>query len=130
PDFRKTTPDEHLRLVREVFEALTGPGHRLNEDWIAPQFSALDSTAGEIDVLAGRLAQVRTLAYLANRPQGLRNADHWRGQTQALEERLSDALHERLKARFVDRRTSVLMKALKDSSIYAQVSDAGAVTIE
>ena len=130
PDFRKTTLDEHLRLVREVFEALTGPGHRLPEDWIAPQFAALDSTAGEIDVLAGRLAQVRTLAYLANRPQWLRNADHWRGQTQALEERLSDALHERLKARFVDRRTSVLMRALKDSSIYAQVSDAGQVTVE
>jgi ATP-dependent RNA helicase SUPV3L1/SUV3 len=130
PDFRKTTLDEHLRLVREVFEALTGPGARLGEDWIAPQFSALDTTSGEIDVLAGRLAQVRTLAYLANRPQWLRNADHWRGQTQALEERLSDALHDRLKARFVDRRTSVLMKALKDSSIYAQVSDAGQVTVE
>jgi len=130
PDFRKTPIDEHLRLVREVFEAVTGPSARIEEDWIAPQYAALDSTAGEIDVLAGRLAQVRTLAYLANRPQWLRNAEHWRGQTQGLEERLSDALHERLKARFVDRRTSVLMRALKDSSVYAQVSDAGAVTIE
>ncbi|WP_282008091.1 DEAD/DEAH box helicase [Brevundimonas aveniformis] len=130
PDFRKTTLDEHLRLVREVFEARTGPGHRLSEDWIAPQFAALDTTAGEIDVLAGRLSHIRTLAYLANRPQWLTNADHWRGETQALEERLSDALHERLKARFVDRRTSVLMRALKDSSVHAQVSDAGQVTVE
>lgn len=130
PDFRKTTLDEHVRLVREVFEALTGPGARIPEEWLAPQFASVDSTAGEIDVLAGRLAQIRTLAYIAHRPKWLRNADHWRGQTQALEERLSDALHERLKARFVDRRTSVLMKALKDSSVYAQVSDAGQVTVE
>jgi len=130
PDFRKTPLEEHLRLVREVFEALSGPGHRLSEDWIAPQFAALNTTAGEIDVLAGRLAQIRTLAYLANRPQWLANADHWRSETQALEERLSDALHERLKARFVDRRTSVLMRALKESTVHAQVTDAGEVTVE
>ncbi|MBN8552145.1 MAG: phosphonate-binding protein [Caulobacterales bacterium] len=130
PDFRKTPIDEHLRLVREVFEALTGPGHRLGDDWIAPQFAALDSTAGEIDVLAGRLAQIRTLAYIANRPQWLHQAEHWRGQTQALEERLSDALHERLKARFVDRRTSVLMRALRDNTVHAQVTDTGQVTVE
>jgi ATP-dependent RNA helicase SUPV3L1/SUV3 len=130
PDFRKTPLDEHLRLVREVFEARTGPGHRLSEDWIAPQFAALNSTAGEIDVLAGRLAQIRTLAYIANRPQWLHQAEHWRDETQSLEERLSDALHERLKARFVDRRTSVLMRALRDNSIHAQVSEAGQVTVE
>ena len=130
PDFRKTPLDEHLRLVREVFEARTGPGHRLSEDWIAPQFAALNSTAGEIDVLAGRLAQIRTLAYIANRPQWLHQAEHWREETRGLEERLSDALHERLKARFVDRRTSVLMRALRDNTIHAQVSDAGQVTVE
>ena len=130
PDFRKTTLEEHVRLAREVFEAITGPRGRLGEDWIAPQFAVLDSTSGEIDVLAGRLAQARTLAYVANRPGWLAGAEAWRGQMQALEERLSDALHDRLKARFVDRRTSVLMRALKDSSVYAQVSDQGLVTVE
>ena len=130
PDFRKVPLDEHLRLVREVFEARIGPTHRLGEDWIAPQFAALNSTAGEIDVLAGRLAQIRTLAYIANRPQWLHQADHWRGEAQGLEERLSDALHERLKARFVDRRTSVLMRALRDNTVHAQVTDTGQVTVE
>ena len=33
--------------------------------------------------------------------------------TRALEDRLSDALHERLTQRFVDRRTSVLLRRLK-----------------
>jgi ATP-dependent RNA helicase SUPV3L1/SUV3 len=131
PEFRKTTLDEHVRLVRSVFEGLTGPGGRLPEDWIAPQFKALDRTDGEIDALSGRLAHVRTLAYVANRPDWLSQAEHWRERTRGLEDRLSDTLHEKLMARFIDRRTSVLMRALHvREEVLAGVADDGAVTIE
>ena len=34
-----------------------------------------------------------------------------------MEDRLSDALHERLTQRFIDRRTSVLMRALREDDI-------------
>src|SRR5262249_34001771 len=37
---------------------------------------------------------------------------HWQAKTRGLEDRLSDTLHEKLMQRFIDRRTSVLMRAL------------------
>jgi ATP-dependent RNA helicase SUPV3L1/SUV3 len=131
PDFRKVSLDEHLRLARTVFEHLTeGPG-RLPEDWIADQFAWLDRTDGEIDALAGRLAHVRTLAYAANRPDWLIDPRHWQGRTRALEDRISDALHEKLMQRFIDRRTSALMRGLHvRQDLLAGVSGDGTVTVE
>ena len=131
PDFRKTTQDEHLRLTRTLFEHLTQRDRRLPEDWMAGQFAALDHTSGEIDVLAQRLAGVRTLTYVANRPDWLRDAGHWQARTRALEDRLSDTLHEKLMQRFIDRRTSVLMKALAvRDEVEATVGADGAVSVE
>ncbi|MBX7249815.1 MAG: phosphonate-binding protein [Caulobacteraceae bacterium] len=131
PDFRKTSLDEHVRLAKGVFEHLTGPGGRLPDDWIAPQFAALDRTDGEIDALAGRLAAVRTLAYAANRPDWLRNAAEWMARTRALEDRLSDTLHEKLMQRFIDRRTSALMRSLRvPDELLAGVGEGGEVTVE
>ncbi len=131
PDFQKTTLDEHARLAKEIFHALTGKGGRLGEDWVAPRFADLDRDDGQIDQLSARLSGVRTLAYIANRPDWLHGAQHWRDRTRELEARLSDVLHERLTARFVDRRTTALMRALnvtEDAS--ASVEAEGAVVVE
>jgi len=131
PDFRKTTLDEHVRLTRALFDHLTVRDRRIPEDWMQAQFAALDHVGGEIDVLAQRLAGVRTLAYIANRPDWLRDPANWQGVTRKLEDRLSDTLHEKLMARFVDRRTSVLMRALHvRDDVLAGVADDGAVTVE
>jgi ATP-dependent RNA helicase SUPV3L1/SUV3 len=130
PDFRKTTLDEHVRLTRTLFEHLTTRDRRLPEDWMSGQFAALDHTAGEIDVLAQRLAGVRTLAYVSNRPDWLRDASHWQSRTRHLEERLSDTLHEKLMQRFIDRRTSVLMRALSQrEELVAAVAEDGVVSV-
>ncbi|WP_292050834.1 MULTISPECIES: DEAD/DEAH box helicase, partial [unclassified Brevundimonas] len=131
PDFQKTTTDEHARLAKEIFSALTTGHGRLQNDWIAPRFADLDREDGQIDQVSARLAGVRTLAYIANRPDWLHNAKEWAEKTKALEERLSDVLHEKLTARFVDRRTSALMRALNDSTeVVAGVADDGEVTVE
>ncbi len=131
PDFRKQTPDEHLRLLRALFDNLTTGRRRMPEDWMVGQFKGLDRTDGEIDTLATRLAGVRTLAYVANRPDWLVDPAHWQGVTRQLEDRLSDALHEKLMARFIDRRTSVLMRQLGDKAeMLAGVAEDGAVTVE
>jgi len=131
PDFEKTTLDEHARLAKSVFQALTGPTGRLEEDWIAPRFQALDREDGQIDQLSARLSGVRTLSYVANRPDWLRGAKDWRERTRALEDRLSDVLHERLTARFVDRRTTALLRSLNDSvGPLADVSQDGAVYVD
>ncbi len=131
PDFRKLAIDEHIRLVKTVFEHLTEGDGRLPEDWIASQFSWLDRTDGEIDALAGRLAHVRTLAYAANRPDWLKDPVHWQGRMRELEDRISDALHEKLMQRFIDRRTSALMRGLNlHEELLAGVGGDGAVTVE
>jgi ATP-dependent RNA helicase SUPV3L1/SUV3 len=131
PDFRKQTSDEHLRLIRTLFDNLTTGRRRMPEDWMAGQFRGLDRTDGEIDTLATRLAGVRTLAYVANRPNWLADPAHWQGVTRGLEDRLSDALHEKLMARFIDRRTSVLMRQLGDrAEMLAGVAEDGTVTVE
>jgi len=131
PDFRKTTDDDHQRMVRTLFDDLTTGRKRLPEDWIAGQFKALDRTDGEIDSLAARLSGVRTLSYIANRGDWLQNPVHWQGTTRQLEDRLSDTLHEKLMARFIDRRTSVLMRSLGDrETMLAGVGADGAVTVE
>jgi ATP-dependent RNA helicase SUPV3L1/SUV3 len=131
PDFRKTTLDDHVRLARTVFEHLCSARGKLPDDWIAPQFKALDRVDGDIDALAGRLAQVRTLAYAANRPDWLHDPAHWQGRMRELEDRLSDTLHERLMHRFIDRRTSVLMRSLRSrDTLVAGVAADGQVTVE
>ena len=131
PDFQKTTLDEHARLAKDVFQALTGKRGRLTEDWIAPRFNDVDRDDGQIDQLSARLSGVRTLSYIANRPDWLHDAAHWREKTRALEDRLSDVLHERLTARFVDRRTTALMRALNvREDTLAGVADDGEVTVE
>lgn len=131
PDFRKTTLDEHLRLVRGLFEPLSTSGRRVPDDWMAGQFKALDRADGEIDALAARLAGVRTLAYVAHRPDWLADPPHWRDTTRLLEDRLSDALHEKLMARFIDRRTSALLRGLgRQNELLAGVARDGSVTVE
>jgi len=131
PDFRKMSSDEHLHLVRALFDYLTSGDERLPEDWIAGQFSGLDRADGDIDALAARLAGVRTLAYCANRPDWLADPAHWQGRMRGLEDRLSDTLHERLMQRFIDRRTSALLRGLQQrQDILAAVGSGGEVTVE
>ena len=131
PDFRKTTLEDHVRLARTLFEHLTEGSGRVPNDWMAGQFKQIDRTEGEIDALSMRLANVRTLAYVANRPDWLADPAHWQGVTRALEDRLSDTLHEKLMARFIDRRTSALMRGLGEGAeLLAGLAADGAVTVE
>ncbi len=131
PDFRKTTLEDHTRFARTVFEHLTERDRRIPDDWVEGQIRGLDRTEGDIDALSARLASVRTLAYLANRSDWLRDPGHWQGRTRALEDRLSDTLHERLMQRFIDRRTSALMRGLNVRDVLlAGIAADGTVTVE
>ena len=110
PDFRKTGPDHHARLVALLYGHLTHGDHLIPHGWFASQVAGLDNVQGDIDTLADRIAGVRTWAYIAHRADWLAEPAAMAERTREVEERLSDALHERLTQRFVDRRTSVLMR--------------------
>ena len=132
PDFRKTTQDEHTRLVGTMFEHLTQGDRRMPEDWMQGQLASLDRTDGDIDALSSRLARVRTLAYVANRSDWLADPQTWQGRARNLEDRLSDTLHQSLMQRFVDRRTSALLRSLNQRAgpILSGINDDGQVTVE
>jgi len=130
PDFRGISPTEHAGLLARIFGFLRDEG-RVPAEWLARNIARIDRTDGDIDALSKRLAYIRTWTYVAQRPGWVADESHWRGETRAVEDRLSDALHARLTQRFVDRRTSVLMRRLKQKEgLVAEVSDKGEVTVE
>jgi ATP-dependent RNA helicase SUPV3L1/SUV3 len=132
PDFRKASQEEHTRLIGGMFEHLTQRNRRLPDEWMQGQFAPLDRLEGDIDMLSTRLARVRTLAYVANRGDWLADPAHWQDKTRALEDRLSDTLHQQLMKRFIDRRTSTLLKTLnqRGGPILGGIAADGAVTVE
>lgn len=130
PDFRGISAQEHAGLLARIFGFLHDGG-RVPDDWLARNIARIDRVYGDIDALSKRLAYIRTWTYVAQRPGWVADEAHWRGETRAVEDRLSDALHARLTQRFVDRRTSVLMRRLKQKeSLVAEVNDKGEVTVE
>ncbi len=131
PDFRKTLASDHAALSRRIYEFLLSESAVIPPDWMEAQVRRLDRVDGDIDALSKRLAYIRTWTYVSNRGRWLDDPETWRGRTRDVEDRLSDALHDRLTQRFVDRRTSILMRRLKQKeSLVAEVNERGEVTIE
>jgi ATP-dependent RNA helicase SUPV3L1/SUV3 len=130
PDYRKISPAEHAELLRSVFLDIHGGG-KIDQDWFAGQVERTERTEGDIDALSARIAQVRTWTYISNRESWLTDPAYWQEKTRQIEDRLSDALHENLTKRFIDRRTSVLMKRLRENAMLdAEISENGDVVVE
>jgi ATP-dependent RNA helicase SUPV3L1/SUV3 len=131
PDFRKSLAEQHSRLLAAIFHYLTEPLARLPSDWLDRQVKRLDRTDGEIDTLMTRIANVRTWTYISHRGDWVENGQEWQERTRAIEDRLSDALHQRLTQRFIDRRTAVLTRKLRsDDVLDSKVSEEGLLTVE
>ncbi len=131
PDFQKSMSETHTRLLTEIFGHLSGPGARLPADWVAARVDRLDRVEGEIDHLVQRIAHIRTWTYVSHRGDWVDDVAAWQERTRAVEDRLSDALHERLTRKFVDRRTSILSRRLKDrDDLQAAVAGDGRVLVE
>jgi ATP-dependent RNA helicase SUPV3L1/SUV3 len=103
PDFRKLLLETHVALLAEVYGMLTGPAGVLDAEWMGATLTEIDDTAGDIDTLTGRLAAIRTWTYISHQARWLKGAASFQARTRAIEDRLSDALHERLVQRFVER---------------------------
>ncbi len=130
PDFRGISSAEHASLLEQIFGYLHQLG-KIPDDWMARQIERIDRTDGDIDALSKRLAYIRTWTYVAQRKGWTDDESHWRDAARSVEDRLSDALHERLTQRFVDRRTSVLLRRLgQKEAMVAEVSNTGEVTVE
>ncbi len=130
PDFRSISESEHATLLGRIFGFLQA-GKGVPSDWLKSQIERIDKPLGDIDTLSRRLAFIRTWTYVAQRKGWVDDEAHWREETRAVEDRLSDALHGALTQRFVDRRTSVLLRRLKQKeTLVAEVNDKGEVMVE
>ena len=132
PDFRKLGLDPHARFVSRIFRHLSeGKGH-IPHTWFADEIARLDRMDGDVESIAGRIAAARSWAYIAHRADWLDDPAHWADRTRALEEKLSDALHASLTQRFVDKRTTVLLRQIgaDASHLPVVIGPEGEVTVE
>ncbi len=132
PDFRKLGVDPHTRFVARLFGYLSeGNGH-IPHDWFAAEIARLDNVAGDVETLAGRIAAARSWSYIANRADWLADPAHWSARAGAVEERLSDALHLSLTQRFVDKRTTLLMRQIgaDPRALPVTIGEQGEVMVE
>ena len=131
PDFHKTMTDHHLNMLVRVYGFLMGDPGRIPEDFIQDAVSRIDDVKGDIDTLINRIANIRTWTFISHRPDWITNAREWRDRTKRVDDRLSDALHDRLTQRFVDRRAAILVRSLVNGgTLTGKVEKDGSVVIE
>ncbi|TRD11379.1 helicase [Erythrobacter insulae] len=130
PDFRQIGVDPHSRFVARLWQDLSD-GY-LGADFIAARIAELDRTGGDIDTLQGRIAAIRSWAYICQRPDWVLARDEMAARARAVEAKLSDALHARLTERFVNRRTTILMKSLGQDAgaLPVTLETDGRITVE
>lgn len=132
PDFSKLGEDSHIRQCAQIFVTLARKG-QLPTSWLSSRMVNLERTEGEIDALMQRLMSIRLWAYVANRADWVENPELWRSQTRAVEDTLSDILHERLAARFVDKRATSLARRLEEADskpLLSAITRTGEVSVE
>jgi ATP-dependent RNA helicase SUPV3L1/SUV3 len=131
PDYRNISNSEHAAIVSRIYQFLqTGSGF-IDEDWFVRQLRYCENTHGDLDTLSNRISHIRTWTFVANRPDWLKAPLYWQSRAREIEDKLSDALHERLTQRFIDRRTSVLMKRLaQKEELMSTVEEDGAIRVE
>jgi ATP-dependent RNA helicase SUPV3L1/SUV3 len=110
PDFQSVLTEAHTRLLARIFRYLRAPEGRIAEDFLARHVKDLDRTEGEVDALLSRIASIRTWTYLAQRSAWVPDPRFWQERTRTVEDRLSDALHDRLTQEFVDRPGTVIAR--------------------
>ena len=131
PDYRNISNSEHASIVSKIYQYLqTGDGF-IDEEWFVRQLKFCENTSGDLDTLSNRISHVRTWTFVANRPDWLKAPLYWQSYAREIEDKLSDALHARLTQRFIDRRTSVLMKRLaQKEELMSTVEEDGAIHVE
>ncbi|WP_374611684.1 helicase-related protein [Sphingorhabdus sp.] len=124
PDFRQTGAEHHSRFVAGLWEHIATAGI-LPHSYVASELARLDTIQGDVDTISARIAAARTWSYVAHRADWVEDPPAMAERSRRLEEKLSDALHSALRQRFVDRRTSMLMrKGGKDDSLLPVQVDA------
>ncbi|VAV95553.1 ATP-dependent DNA helicase [hydrothermal vent metagenome] len=131
PDYRNISAHDHAGIIARIFLFLSKPDGYIDEDWFARQLSFCDKIKGDIDTLSNRISHIRTWTFVANRSNWLKDPVYWQEKARKIEDKLSDALHEALTLRFIDRQTSQLMKRMRQREDFmSTVEQDGSVVVE
>jgi len=131
PDYRNISAHNHAGIIAKIFHFLMSPAACIDDDWFARQLSYCDRTKGDIDTLSNRISHIRTWTFVANRSKWIKDPLHWQEQAREIENKLSDALHEALTLRFIDRQTSQLMRRLRQREDFmSTIEQDGSVIVE
>lgn len=129
PDFQNVLTEAHTRLLARVFRFLRGPAGLIEEDFLASHVREIDRVDGDLEILVARIAAIRTWTYISHRSAWVPDARFWQERTRAVEDRLSDALHERLTQEFVDRAGTVIARH-EPSELVTSVGGNGEVLVQ
>ena len=130
PDYRKISLTDHVQILTEIFLLLIDKG-KLPETWLEKKIISLDKYDGDIEILSRRLSYIRTWNYVANRGSWFDNPAFLKEAAKSIEEKLSDKLHELLIERFIDKRTTVLLKTIREKGkLTAEFNDNNELLIE
>jgi len=129
PDFQSVMSEAHAELLARIYRFLTGPSGRIPEDFLASHLKDMDRTDGDVEMLLGRIAAIRTWTYISHRSAWVPDARFWQERARAVEDRLSDTLHERLTQRFVDRPGAVIAR-YDPSELVTSVTPDGEVLVQ
>ncbi len=129
PDFRNVMTEAHTRLLSRIFGLLIGGDGGLPWEWVDRQVKALDMTDGDIGALLDRIAGIRTWTYVSHRPGWLADAATWQARTRDIEDRLADALHERLREEYVSRGATLIARH-GDNDVASQLSEDGTLLLQ
>lgn len=129
PDFQSVMSEAHAELLARIYRALRSPAGRIPEDDLASQLQHIDRTDGDVDALLGRIAAIRTWTYISHRSAWVPDPRYWQERARAVEDRLSDALHERLTQQFVDRPGAVIAR-YDPSELVTSVTPDGEVLVQ
>jgi len=130
PDFRNISEGEHTKMISHIFKRICNED-QLSDEWLREKIKTCEKYYGDISTLSNRLAYIRTWTFISQKSKWINNPDYWQKKTRLVEDKLSDALHEALTDRFVDKGTNRLRLKYKDKKdILSGINDQGEVTVE
>lgn len=103
PDYRNSVTAHYAEMLGEIYVHLIERG-TLPPEWVDERLDRLDRVEGDIGALMSRIAHVRTWTYVSHKSAWNDDPAGLQARARHIEDRLSDALHTRLTARFIDHR--------------------------
>ena len=130
PDFRNISEGEHSKIISLIFKELC-LNNKLSDEWLNSHIKSFDKYYGDINSLMMRLSGIRTWTYVSQKEKWLDNPVLWQKKTREIEDKLSDALHNSLTERFVEKTSSKLRIKYKDKKdILSGINENGDITVE